>query len=111
MPQGKDKECLCKGTGQQTKKIYALRDFECDCGHIFFQHNSEGCQVLHREGDDDIYCDCETEYKIPFKDYEIKTAREIDNMFKNKLIKEEEIKWINTVYEHNLKEDDKVVIV
>ena len=51
-----------------------------------------------------------TGYKIPFKDYEIKTAKELDLQFKNDLTDEEYEKWEFEVSFHNLKEDDNVVI-
>lgn len=30
----------------------------CSCGHEYSRHTEEGCMVVHREGDDDVYCEC-----------------------------------------------------
>ena len=34
----------------------------CSCGHEILRHTTAGCQVVHREGDDDVYCACEQTY-------------------------------------------------
>ena len=48
---------FCKATADNNdlKKV-------CSCGHKISQHNQGGCQVVHGEGDDDIYCACEQTY-------------------------------------------------
>lgn len=83
----------CKGKGQQEKKIYALRDFEkIERGYYTRRMKSEG-------------------YKIPFKDYEIKKVSEI-----YRELWHERDDWgldetdFKVFEEHNLKENDKVVI-
>ena len=54
--------CTCKGTGQQEMEIYDLKDFE-KCYTTLNHHN---------------LCVCKgTSYKIPFKDYEIKTIKNL----------------------------------
>ena|SRR3990167_6381744 len=34
----------------------------CPCGHKYSKHNEQGCQVVHSEGDCDVYCECEEQY-------------------------------------------------
>ena len=78
----------CKGKGTQTAENYDLRDFEkCDCGGRF---PNCGCVNPQRY--------------IPFKDYKIKKVNDflfmdIDLTSIKKMMKE-----------HNLKEEDKVVV-
>ena len=76
---------LTIGIGQQEIEIYALRDFE-KCTYC-----AKCCSN----------CDY-TGYKIVFKDYGIKKISEI---ITNK------IKLYRKMVEHNLKEDDKIVVV
>ena len=128
------KDCKCKGTGEITKSYTPLRDVEkiCNnCKHDIDYHS----EILHHRVSTPFRlfwsldcrwnnCDCikpELGYKIPFKDYEIKKVSEIAREgeaeaihkkigFKNwspNRIKEIEF-WFRE--EHNLKEDDKVVI-
>lgn len=98
----------CKGTGQKTKKIYALRDFEkCDCychyayPRLFTRHNPKSKK-----------CKCKgIGYIIPFKDYEIKSVERLQFEFATERHNAEVFNLNYALREHNLKEDDKVVIV
>ena len=94
----------CKGTGEQTTEIYALRDFEkCEQKwHNRFNgvYGTVKCQECG-------FMRYKIGYKIPFKDYEIKSITAL--MFINK-----EFEYANRFYKftekHNLKEDDRLVI-
>ena len=59
-------KCLiCQGTGQSSieiEKEWVECTELCDCGHRIDRHKLGGCQVVHREGDDDVDCDCETTF-------------------------------------------------
>jgi len=116
---------VCKGTGQQEIKIYTLKDFKI-CKFFICV---EG-RVLAKYGRGVIpHNKCKgTGYKIPFKDYEIKKVSEITEeeakliLIEIKKLSEPFIfigkePTINRIVEywfkekHNLKEDDKVVII
>src|SRR3990167_2619959 len=90
----------CKGTGQQEIEIYVLRDFEkCECGGIHLRINHQRFPHPKCNG---------TGYIIPkeYEPYEIKTAQELDNQFKNDLTEKQQLEWEKLVHKHNLKEDD-----
>lgn len=79
---------FCKGIGEQEIEIYALRDFEKI--HQFV--NTNGKLITEKQ------------YKIHFKDYEIKKVSELKfKKFKNFITE-------GFLIHHNLKEDDKIVI-
>ena len=88
----KDNFNSCSGTGEQESNIYALRDFE-------------ECNPKNHHGWECSKCNCNG-YKIPFKDYEIKTILDLDLEldFDNR----NKLKDIRRKYK--FKEDDKVVI-
>ena len=88
-------DCLdCKGSGIQTKEIYALRDFEkCPrCLGSGFIHGQVTCDKCKSTG-----------YIIPFKNYEIKKVSEIFDIL-------QPYGYFEFKKEHNLKEEDELVI-
>ena len=136
MPQGKDKECLCRGTGQQTTEIYALRDFE-KCNGCSGTGEQLGKLADTKDGMVLVMQPCEdckgVDYIIPkeYKPYEIKKVSEItEEEAKNILLLNDKIisdwakrnvqKSFSTFHykpilkdifkEYNLEEDDKVVM-
>ena len=83
----------CKGTGQQETEIYPLRDFE-------------RCYTTMTH---DELCLCKgTGHKIPFKDYEIKTVKDVRVIKEVVTIRKDDL--INFKLNNNLKETDKLVI-
>ena len=112
MPQGKDKECLCRGTGQQTTEIYALRDFE-KCNGCSGTGEQLGKLADTKDGMVLVMQPCEdckgVDYIIPkeYKPYEIKKVSEINT---KEFTFNQSWNFWDEVEKHNLKEDDKVVI-
>jgi len=94
-------ECRCKGTGEQEMKITPLRDFEkCVCFNW-------------REKDQKRHYFCSgTGYIIPkeYEPYEIKKVSDILKASENLGFLARPILNAGFFKEHNLKEDDKVVI-
>ena len=112
MPQGKDKECLCRGTGQQTTEIYALRDFE-KCNGCSGTGEQLGKLADTKDGMVLVMQPCEdckgVDYIIPkeYKPYEIKKVSEINT---KEFTFNQSWNFWDEVGKHNLEEDDKVVI-
>ena len=98
--------CKCTGTGTQTLEIYPLKDFEkCDdlnCFDGVLYCDKKDCKDKG-ECPGHTHKDCYKGYKIPFKDYEIKSVKQY---------------WMESIgislttweSKYNLKEDDKVVV-
>src|SRR3990167_6010593 len=97
---------ICNYSGQQTTEIYALRDFE-KCEEKFHKNfNSiRGKVKCYKCG----FIRNEIGYKIPkeYEHYEIKKVCKV--MWENKEITKLE-GGFEIFKEHNLKEDDKVVV-
>ena len=96
---------FCKGIGWQETKIYTLRDFEKLCPNVIeIEPNAVNKMGFQHKGDFEscIYkCDKGFITKIPFKSYKIKKVSEIELDERPRHL---------FLEEHNLKEDDKVVI-
>src|SRR3990167_9772837 len=112
MPQGKDKECLCRGTGQQTTEIYALRDFE-KCNGCSGTGEQLGKLADTKDGMVLVMQPCEdckgVDYIIPkeYEPYEIKKVSEINT---KEFTFNQSWNFWDEVGKHNLEEDDKVVM-
>ncbi len=97
--------CLdCKGSGTQPQNIYDLRDFE-KCEFCYFgelvEHADDIPSRQELSGEPCLKCNG-TGYKIPFKDYEIKT---IEDLHGNDLITEKDWEKLE-----QFEEDEKIVI-
>ena len=110
-------DCKCKGTGTQTAEIYDLRDFEkCECNcHTKHTTNHLGKHYNFNKNVDFDCPDCKgTGYIIPkeYEPYEIKEVSEIRKALN------EDVNISGDLYglfcckvdEHNLKEDDRIVV-
>jgi len=96
-----DSNC-CNGTGTQEIEIYNLKDFEVDVATMTRYGLRDGFP-RHKE------------IQIPFKNYEIKKVSEITEqmyiLYNNKKIDGLQFdRYCRGLEEHNLKEDDKVVV-
>ena len=111
-------EC-CKGTGQQETEIYDLRDFEkCDRLIHVVGYKEKQIPIFEKVYDKNCLKCSGTGYIIPkeYEPYEIKKVSEITKeryiLYNNNKIDGIQFdRYCRVLEKHNLKEDDKIVIV